>query len=278
MLVRDAGDSWQIVLQTDHGRLAGDFARAWAERPEHSSSMELVADRHDDGWFIWEQAPNLDREGRPCGYLDVRVTSHIAFFRAMIEAVTEQDPYAGLIASMHGAGIYRNRYGLQDSLRMSLAGDVRELVELFVQGEEKSHPVRMAELGVSEEERWRAYKLLQVWDQLSLYASLNDLESGDPDSPALTYVSIPAAPLNGEELTMTLRPDGPLRTIVDPYPFGSEPVKFALPRRRIAKRDWRDPDEFREDFYAAEVERLTFEMAPAVRRSVRTRPSRVLPQ
>jgi hypothetical protein len=263
MLVRDAGDSWQIVLQTDHGRLAGDFARAWAETPERARSMEIVADRHDDGWFVWEQAPNLDGEGRPCNYLDVQVQSHIAFFRAAIAAVTEQDAFAGLLLSMHGAGIYRNRYGLQDSLRMSLAGEARELVESFVAAEEESHQVRMAELGVSDEERWHAYRLLQVWDQLSLYASLNDLESDEPDPASLQYVSIPVAPWNGEEVTMTLQPLGGGRTSVDPYPFGADPVDMVVPRRLIPKRGWRDADEFRDDFHAAAVDRLSFTMCPA---------------
>jgi hypothetical protein len=262
MLVRDAGDNWQIVLQTDHGRLAGDFARAWAEPPDRRRSMELVADRHDDGWFVWEQAPNLDGEGRPCSYLDVRVESHIAFFRAAIEAITEQDAFAGLLQSMHGAGIYRNRYGLQDTLRMSLAPEAEELVESFVAGEERTHPVRMAELGVSEEERWRAYKLLQAWDQFSLYASLNDLESPAPDPASLQYVSIPAVPLNGDETTLSLRPLGAGRTSVDPYPFSSAPSEFTVPRRLVPKRKWRDADEFRADYRAADVELLRFELTP----------------
>jgi Protein of unknown function (DUF3891) len=261
MLVRDAGDSWQIVLQTDHGRLAGDFSRAWADPLDRKESMELVADRHDDGWFVWEQAPNLDREGRPCGYLDVRVESHVAFFRAAIEAVKEQDRFAGLVLSMHGAGIYRNRYGLQDSLRMSLAPDAEQLVDWFVSGEERSQAALMAELGVSDEERWHAYKQLQAWDQFSLYASLNDLESPDPAS--LQYVSIPAVPLNGSEVTLTLTPLGDGRTSVDPYPFGSAPARFTVPRRLVPKREWRDADEFRADYRAADVELMTFEMTPA---------------
>jgi hypothetical protein len=263
MLVRDAGDAWQIVLQTDHGRLAGDFARAWSERQEPKRSLELVADRHDDGWFVWEQAPNLDREGRPCNYLDVRVQSHIAFFRAAITAVTEQDPFAGLILSMHGAGIYRSRYGLQPSLKMSLAGEARELVETFVAQEERGQKSLASELGVTDDERWRAYKLLQVWDQLSLYASLNDLEAEVADPAFLPYSSIPAVPWNGAEGSLELRAQGGGRVAVDPFPFGSEPVELTLPRKLIPKRDWRDPDDFRSDFLASEVGRLSLKMVPA---------------
>jgi hypothetical protein len=257
MLVRDAGDAWQIVLQTDHGRLAGDFARAWADDLDHRRSLELVADRHDDGWFVWEQAPGLDSEGRPYQYTDLHVSSHIAFYRAAITAITEQDPYAGLIVSMHGAGIYRSRYGLQPSLKMKLAGEAEQLVEDFVAGEEGTHAERAAALGVSEEERWHAYKLLQVWDQLSLFASLNDLAEESPDGP---YSSIPSVPLGGDEVTLALRALGGNRVSVDPYPFASSAVELTLPRRFVAKRDWRDSDDFRADFAAADVELVEFTM------------------
>ena len=65
MLVRDAGSTWDIVLQTEHGELAGRFAREWAPRPQPFDSLMTVARRHDDGWFVWERGPCLDPEGRP---------------------------------------------------------------------------------------------------------------------------------------------------------------------------------------------------------------------
>jgi hypothetical protein len=263
MLVRDAGDAWQIVLQTDHGRLAGDFARAWRPVPERMRSLEVVADRHDDGWFVWEQEPGLDERGRPCGYLDVEVRSHIAFYRAAITAITEQDPFAGLIVSMHGAGIYQSRYGLQPSLRMSLAGRARELVDEFVAEEERSHPERAAALGLGEQERWDAYRHLQAWDQLSLYACLNDLDAEAGDDGDAPYSSIPAAPREDGEATLRLRARAARRVEVDPFPFGDGSVSFSLVRRMVPKREWADADVFRADFHAAEPERLSFEMGPA---------------
>lgn len=262
MLVRDAGDAWQIVLQTDHGRLAGDFARAWRPVPERMRSLQVVADRHDDGWFVWEQAPGLDERGQPCGYLDVEVPSHIAFYRAAITAVTEHDRFAGLILSMHGAGIYRSRYGLQPSLQMSLADGARELVDDFVAEEERTHPVRAAELGVGDEERWSAYKHLQAWDQLSLYSCLNDLDAEAAEGAEAPYASIPGVPREDGEATLRLRARGARRVDVDPFPFGDAPASFRVVRRMVPKRKWRDSDEFREDFHAAEPERLSFEMGP----------------
>jgi len=262
MLVRDAGDSWSLVLQTDHGELAGQFARAWRPQPERMRSLDVLATRHDDGWFIWEKAPGLDAQGRPCSYLDVRIESHIAFYRAAITAIGEQDAYAGLLLSMHGTGIYQQRYGLQPSLVMSLAGEARQLVDDFVAQEESSQKRLAAELGVSDDERWHGYRLLQAWDRISLWASLNDLdERAEPDSQP--YSTIQAVPFDGAEETLRIGSLGGRRGSIEPFPFGSEPVEFTLPRRVVPKRDWADADDFRADFGAAEVEVVTLTLEPA---------------
>ena len=124
MIVRDRGDSWQVVLQTDHADLSGALARAWAGRDGRDDSLVIAAERHDDGWAVWERAPLVEPEtGRPINFLDVGVPAHLAFYRACIAAVSEQDPYAGLLVSMHGAGIYRQRYGTDLALSLTRAAE-----------------------------------------------------------------------------------------------------------------------------------------------------------
>src|SRR5262245_48858641 len=202
MLVRDAGSEWHIVLQTEHGELAGEFARAWAPQPEPFDSLVTVARRHDDGWFVWERGPGLDPDGRPANFLDVPVRLHLAFYRAAIVAVTEEDPYAGLILSMHGAGIYKRRYGLQSDLVMRFVDEAADDARAFIEDQEQSLRARMADVGIDEAEAWRGYHLLQVWDRLSLYACLTDLEAG-------AATTIPAAPLDGREVELQVSPAGP---------------------------------------------------------------------
>ena len=58
-------------------------------------------------------------EGPPVNFIDVHISAHLAFYRACIAAVTEQDLYAGLLVSMHGAGIYRQRYGSDPNLKLT---------------------------------------------------------------------------------------------------------------------------------------------------------------
>ena len=246
MLVRDAGDAWQIVLQTDHADLSGQFVRAWSPRPEPFRSLEIIARRHDDGWSIWERAPSLDAEGRPCNFLDVHVPAHLAFYRAAIQAVTDHDPYAGLLLSMHGAGIYNGRYGTQPDLKLTFADEAQELVDAFVREQEEGFPARIAALGVPEEERWRNYELLQIWDRLSLYFCLRDVERGE------------SAELAGYRL----EPLGPWRVAIEPHPFGGPPAQFGLLRRLVPKRAWPDGDAFRADFLATPVEETSIVVEP----------------
>lgn len=253
MVVRDGGSEWQIVLQPEHAELAGQFARAWSPRPEPFDSLELVTRRHDDGWFLWERGPGLDPEGRPANFLDVPVPIHLAFYKAAIVAVSEEDEYAGLILSMHGAGIYKGRYGYEEELAMRFVDKAASDAQQFVAEQEGAYPERLAGLGIDDDEAWRGYKFLQVWDRLSLYACLNDLDNPKAES-------ISPVPLDGSETTITLTPSGRRRVSVDPYPFASNPAEFTFERRMIPKRDWADSAEFRRDFFAAPVTQASIAM------------------
>jgi Protein of unknown function (DUF3891) len=210
MIVRDQGDSWQVVLQTDHADLSGQFATSWADAS--SAPLRTAAKRHDDGWAVWERAPRVDDDGTPVNFLDVDVRSHLAFYRAGIAAVTEQDPHAGLLVSMHGAGIYRHRYGLDPGLGLSRAPEVQEEVDAFVAEQEEK-------FGSDPGEHRREYELLQLFDRLSLYFCMRDVEAGDPTD------------LQG----YSLEPVSAWRVRISPYPFAEAPAGFSLVRRVLPK-------------------------------------------
>jgi Protein of unknown function (DUF3891) len=211
MIVRDLGDAWQIVLQTDHADLSAAFARAW--KTPLPPSLVLATERHDDGWAVWEQSPRVDDDGKPVNFLEVDIRSHLAFYRAGIAAITAEDPDAGLLVSMHGAGIYRQRYGLDPGLGLSRAAEAEDEVEAFVAEQE-------AKFGGSPSGRQADYELLQLFDRLSLYFCLRDLEGGGE-----------AAELQG----YTLEPVGPWRVKIDPFPFAESPGSFSLKRRVLSK-------------------------------------------
>jgi hypothetical protein len=246
MIVCDLGSRWQIVLQTDHADLSGELARAWAARNGRSDSLAVAAERHDDGWAVWEQAPGYDAaERRPVNFLDVGVLAHLAFYRAGIAAISEQDPYAGLLVSMHGAGIYRHRYGGQPDLQLTFAGEERERVDAFVAEQESGYEAGDRRAGVTAQERRADYELLQLYDRLSLLFCMNDSETG----AAAEFGGYRFEPAGRGALRMT------------PYPFEGSEQRFSLLRRTLPKGDWRDGDAFRADLQAADPERVTITIA-----------------
>jgi hypothetical protein len=239
MIVCDLGDRWQIVMQTDHADLSGDFARRWTERTDRSDSLQVAAERHDDGWAVWEQAPMCDAgTGKPLSFLDVGVLAHLAFYRAGIAAITEQDPYAGLLVSMHGAGIYRGRYGLQPELGLTFAAEVREPVDAFVAEQESTFEAREREVGVSEQERRHDYELLQVYDRLSLLFCVNDA------------LGPPAGELGGYRF----EPDAAGAITMSPFPFDGDEQQFSLIRRLVPHNRWSDGQAFRRELFGVEPE------------------------
>ena len=211
MIVRDLGDAWQVVLQTDHADLSAGLARAW-RAPLPASLVVIAAERHDDGWAVWEQAPGVDADGKPITFLEVDVRSHLAFYRAGIAAITEQDEDAGLLVSMHGAGIYRQRYGLDPGMSLARAAEAQDEVDAFVAEQE-------AKFGGEPGDRRGDYELLQLFDRLSLYFCMRDVELGD------------AAELQGYRL----EPIAPWHVRLTPFPFEQGPAHFSLVRRVLPK-------------------------------------------
>jgi hypothetical protein len=220
VIVRDLGHAWQVVFQTDHADLSGDAADAWADKGPNHDSLALAARRHDDGWAVWEQAPQVDESGKPVNFLEVDVRSHLAFYRAGIAAITEQDADAGLLVSMHGAGIYKQRYGLDPGLGLQRAAEVQDEVDAFVAEQE-------AQFSGDPGDRRADYDLLQLYDRLSLYFCLREGE---------------AAELQG----FRLEPVGSWRVRLDPYPFAERPARFSLLRYTVPKLDRTSADLQRE--------------------------------
>jgi hypothetical protein len=262
MIVRDTGDAWQIVLQPDHADLCEQFCRDWGSdeltAPAPLEPLAISSRRHDDGWAVWERSPSLEADtGKPRGFLDVQVPLHLEFYRSCIAAVTDEDSYAGLLVSMHGAGIYRGRYDSQPALKLTHADDVRELVDAFVAEQESGFPDRISGLALAEEERWINYRFLQVFDRLSLYFCMKDLDRGESD--VLEPVPSDYA---GSETAIEIDPLDPWSVSMKPYPFAGSQATFTLDRRLIDKREWPSNLAFRDEFFNTPVETTTITVVP----------------
>lgn len=254
MLVRDRGDFWQLVRQPDHADLSGQLARAWGgELPASSrpASLALAATRHDDGWAVYDRRPCWDAEkGRPRNFLDVPVLAHLAFYRACIRVVSDEDPYAGALVAMHGAGIYNGRYGTQPGLPLTFADAARVEIDAFVAEQEAASRAACARLGIAAAARWHDYVLLQAYDRLSLAFCLREWESSDAQPELLG--PLPGEGGGGTELR--IEPLGPWRVRIDPYPFSDRPARFTLVRKLLLCAPFSGNEDFRAAYFGTRAE------------------------
>ncbi len=260
MLVRDLGNQFQIVLQPDHGDVSGQLAESWKQvaglSPEVHQALRLAAARHDDGWAVWERRPRLDEQGRPQIFSAVPVDSLLTSYRACVDVLCADSPAAGLLVSMHVSGLQRNRYGATEAGgRPTPLDEIKPAIREFVRGEEERQADLVQRLGLAEEQRWQAYRLLQVYDTFSLYLGLADLGRGDRQTIDIGIDGIERA--NSETAPLKLVAGDSAWTVhCDPFPFAANPVVVRMSRRIVGKRRWADERSFREDFARATVEEV----------------------
>jgi uncharacterized protein DUF3891 len=99
-----------LIGQPAHAWLSGRFADAWAWPFEPREEVRLAALQHDIGMAAWDAAPVLDAEhGLPYSFTSMPRAMHVALWRGAARLVIAQSPYAALLVSMHGTGLY-DRY------------------------------------------------------------------------------------------------------------------------------------------------------------------------
>jgi hypothetical protein len=162
-----------LVRQDDHARLSGRLAEMWGlppwQVPRPRQQVALGASLHDLAWVGWDQAALLSGE-RPAPFYAVPRTVTAPMYSRGVDAVEQIDPYAGLLASLHYAGLFAGYWGWQplaDITRMSPedAASVAAMID-----HERARQVRLrGQLNPDEQELQRAYKYLQLWDRISLH-------------------------------------------------------------------------------------------------------------
>jgi hypothetical protein len=116
MLRMESPTGWWLITHPDHARLAGEFATAWGNaqfrKPEPRARVLKGISCHDDGWAARDVHPTITREGKPSAFSTELVGKYSAFEEIDLEEylavrdravrmIANQDPYAGLLISMH---------------------------------------------------------------------------------------------------------------------------------------------------------------------------------
>ncbi len=257
MLISRRSDGLHLVSQREHARLAGRLAQLWGAEGfplgADRDSLVIAAARHDDGWRALDAAPHVnDAEGRPAHFLEGPLETTIGPYGEGVDAIYRDDPYAGVLASMHWAGLYSARFGLQDGqplehplAREAAAAQDRRAAETAFEIWRDRGGLR-SELEVA---RWRDYELLQALDLISLALCLIDTRepSAGEIVPAATNLRAIEQPPGGRSIGLVPAAGGGHADLeirvrerhvveIDPFPFARTPAAVEIEVRRMPDR------------------------------------------
>jgi hypothetical protein len=291
VIVADLGDRYQFVTQPDHADLAGQFADHWggaAARPEPFESLVLAAYLHDVGWEAYDRRPRLDGDGEPVDFRGMPADPWIPLYEDGIEAVVDLDTYAGLLVSLHGAGLRNQRYGLSPEWPETppefegfVAREERRQRELLDEslaedggaGSGAANPLSAGAettlAAMHDPDRvpdddagrlWDDYRRLQAWDALSLSFCITESPPG--------YGEVAAVPTtDGGTVTLSVTRTDAAETgggefAIDPYPFDTAPLTVTVPVRTVGRTALGGAESVARAYYGARPKRRTVRLRP----------------
>ena len=242
MFVWHHDNALRLIRQTDHMRQVGEMAEAWgseaiAPPQEGREHLLCAASQHDRGWSEWEDAPTLDpATRRPHNFNTVPVSRHVGFYRRGIDEVEALDPYAGLLVSMHGQGIYMGRFGAEGE-PVPTPEEVAQFapaLRTFLAAESDRQRRLLAALGPNDAVLWNQYRLLQAWDRLSMFFC-----HGEPHKTL--------GPVPGRQGDVVIRVErlDVARARLSPFPFPGRRREFATPGYVLPDRDFESNNDLR---------------------------------
>lgn len=287
MLISRRPDRLQLITHPDHGRVAGVLAEHWGGAafavPAPREALILAATHHDDGWAELDGRPAFNADaGRPAHFLELPLPETVGPYGRGVDTVYDRDPHAGALVSMHWAGLYRTRWGVQGGEPVghpATAEVVAEQQQRWVRALNEAWGFRGLRSDF-EAGTWHAYEVLQALDFLSLAICLLDLDRPCGDEAALPMPGtlrpvdqppgprlVPSVPVaeGGEHVDLRLSVPEPGRVALDPYPFDPpDGFEVEVPVRELEDRRYASEEA------AAEA----LHRAPGQRRRVRIGPSR----
>jgi hypothetical protein len=268
VLRMESETGWWLITHPDHARLAGDFAAAWGNaqfrRPEPRSRVLKGIACHDDGWVARDAHPCITRQGKPSAFSTELVGKYSAFEEIDLEEylavrdnavriVAEDDPYAGLLISMHTYDLLTAHAD-----RSTIAPEGLVLLDSFLSRQKHyqdeliariARDPSLTEAEKAEQTILEHFRLLQACDNLSLLTCVAF------SSPAHLLHPLPLN--NGGTAEVKVLPIGPRHFNLSPWPFAEKELRFAFPARQVTGMSFPDSQSLESAFNAAPVDQLT---------------------
>ncbi len=270
MVIRELGDgSTYVSTQEEHAELSAQFAAHWGNdrfaqlRPY--DTMVVATTYHDSGYREWEGLPRMNVEkGRPYGHRE-RIpgfeAAELRAYRRNVDWVRGHDLYAGVLVSMHRTGLWRGRYDVltrpKPRVRDLSAGVKAVLGELEDQQRRDKATLAPGNPGF-EEELWINYRMLQLFDLLSLYFCCDGYDDRGFKEECLAPIPAGYTPDHGVELRVTPGADGTVK--MAPYPFDVAPLRVSVRARRMQPGQYASEADCREAYYKTPATLLRFDI------------------
>jgi hypothetical protein len=259
-----------LLLQEDHADLAAQFAAHWGNaafsRLERYGSMLFATTYHDSHYRELEAGPPMHPDkGRPYGHRELPPSpARWDALRANLDWLRQRDPYASLIVSMHHTGLLQSRYGVVSTQRggsgygRTMRPEVATTVEAFEAEQRREREALGLAGGEDAAALWFNFRLLQVFDLLSLYFCCDGYAGEAMVEERIGPV--PVRPGGEEAVELQLLPVGPNAVRLTPYPFDCSPLPIAVAGRVMAPEPSVSAAEGREAYYRATRTVLSWEL------------------
>lgn len=179
------------------------------------SSVRYVIAHHDAGWRAVDHDVHINpATGLPYHLAETPFDYTSRTMRGSPDFNAKHSALAGLLSSMHTAGLLNGRYGLAPpGILARFEGKKRTQAEQVLADELARQDQLKTEVDVDDTVVWTAYKQLQFFDMLSLYfhskpEGARGTESF-PDVPTLT----------GDDVIIHIAEHPGAVYTLDPYPF-----------------------------------------------------------
>jgi len=239
MIVNYTNKGWEIITQRAHGLLAAQVAMHWAkkERPQRWTETILAIAEHDDARTELESDQLLTPQGGPLNFdMQLFDPDHC---RLMFHNSLSKSRYIALLTSMHMVFLFKKE------------ANTNPLVKPFLKEQETLQKRWLKELHIDHDEVQRIYRLLEWCDAFSLLLSKHDVQPEERTIEISTGPSGASYHLISEGSQLT----------VDPWPFEDTSFELRLEKRIIPQLKFKNNEEFKKQFLAAEVEEITWTTA-----------------
>lgn len=254
-MIRRRDDATMVITQTAHGWLAGQFALRWGndrfQIPAMRRELTLAAANHDNGWLAWEDAPRIDRAGRPTDFLDMPPPTHVELWQRGIDALAAQSRYAALLVSKHARFLVEGRLRnvpddtAADRAALSAFSEEQQAWEAKTLAALRGHPYFAP--GCRSTTLATNLRLLQIFDWLSLLLCMSEpAEAVVPDVPTGSA---------DQRLDLQLRALDRRVLALEPWPFDRPELSFTVQARQLPAAIFADDDALKAA-WATGLERL----------------------